>query len=268
MYTTSENATEFLKNDFPVLNALHLEMPECDVKGRKNTLDSFQKSDNCYVYCAQRSCSAAKNYISANADVLADKCAQITYLHNGALSMPPSLLVDGDKCHSNILKHNSKGNCITCTADTSIDVYLNNVKHEGATYSNANLPRPEWYARKQIYSKLPPQFSQDQRYLVPVLHEPVGDTLVEFDPKSLGMEEDALLAFWASKKTSTVAEAHRAYGNFENSGITKCSKNKCRFVLERPASYTADGKVSKPHIHMTHWEGSQWSDNVKTIHIP
>lgn len=251
------------------INALHADMPECDRASRSTTLEDLERASHCYVYCAQRSCGAAKDFMIANADEISEKCDAVTYLHNGALGMNESELVDGATCHANVVAHNSvqKTGCLNCDARSSVDVGLvvNGETRSGAQYLPARPSSPEWFKRASIWSRHPPQFSRDARYAnPPQTHDPSGGARVRLDTTGTGIREDATLAFWASKPDARVREAHDAYDDFTNSGIVQCERRTCEFTVDTPGAYTADGRVFRPHIHVAEWRGDHWGD-VATV---
>ena len=87
---------------------------------------------------------------------------------------------------------------------------------------------------------------------------------MRLDTTGTDLGEDALLAFWASKSSDRVREAHDAYDDFANGGIVQCDARTCEFTLDPPASYTTDGKVFRPHFHVSEWQGDRWGD-IKTV---
>lgn len=251
------------------LNALHTSMPECDRASRSATLEDLDRASHCYVYCAQRSCGAAKDFMVERADDLAAKCDAVTYLRNGALGMNESELVDGGRCHANIVAHNSvqKTGCLNCDASSPVDVDLiiNDEKRSGAQYLQARPSAPDWFKRASIWSRHPPQFSRDPRYAnPPQTHDPRGSARMRLDTTGTGIRENATLAFWASKPDTHVREAHDAYDDFTNSGIVQCERHTCEFTVDTPGAYTADGTVFRPHIHVSEWRGDHWGD-VATV---
>lgn len=247
------------------LNALHGALPECDHASHAATLEGLERASHCYVYCAQRSCDAAKDYLVSRADELEAKCDATTYLHNGALGMHESELVDGAGCHANIVEHNAVQDtgCLNCDARTTVDVALalDGQERVGAQFLPTRPSAPEWFKRASIWSRLPPQFSRDARYAnPPQAHDPRGSTTVRLDTTGTGIAEDATLAYWASKPDERVREAHDAYDDFTNSGIVACERRTCGFTVDAPGAYTADGKVFRPHIHVAEWKGDHWGD--------
>lgn len=251
------------------INALHADMPECDRASHSATLRDLKHAPHCYVYCAQRSCGAAKEFMIENADEIEAKCDEVTYLHNGALGMHQSELKDGATCHANVVAHNTvqEVGCLNCDGRSTVDVGLtvNGEERAGAQYLAARPSAPEWFKRSSIWSRHPPQFSCDARYAnPPQTHDPSGSERVRLDTTGTGIQEDAKLAFWASKPDERVREAHAAYGDFSNSGITQCNRHTCEFTVDAPGAYTADGTVFRPHIHVSEWKGDHWG-SVATV---
>ena len=259
------------------LNALSENMPECDRKRSMSTLDrldSFKTPPHCRVYCAQRSCDAAKTFLKEHDDALSKKCASVTYLPGGALEMDQHDLVDGVACHRNIVAHNieDKGlqeGCLTCSGEkrTSIDMTIDGTVVD-ATYLKTNDEIPEWYRRSGIVGNLPTQFSCDKRYKgTPVVHDHKGSSKVKMDISKTDLPGNSILAYWGAKPSKTVRVAEQAYGTFNNSGIVQCKDSVCEFPIDPPSRYTEEGKVYKSHIHVTEWLGDRWNLNAKTIDI-
>ena len=249
------------------INALP-SMSECDRHHAMASLETPERADNCYVYCAQRSCHAAVNYMNEHAEELADKCAAVTYLRNGALGMPAIDLVGGDACHAKVISHNkeSDATCLTCEGGTQkVGLTINGIEDTSAVYSVTDDDPPDWFARSNVWSNVPPQFSDARYHNPPVPHHPAGSLKLRLDTSTLPLDKDAVLAYWASEDDGRVREAHAAYGNFANSGIVQCRKNVCEFSLNPPGRYTADGQVFRPHLHFSEWKGDRWSSTTKTI---
>ena len=125
-----ERAPERVDANAVFLNALHDAMPECDRAAHAATLSDLAARDgaqapHCYVYCAQRSCGAAVDFMTSHADELQRGCSGVTYLHNGALGMRESELVDGATCHARVAAHNpvQETGCLNC-GDAAVDVAL------------------------------------------------------------------------------------------------------------------------------------------------
>ena len=210
------------------INALHSDMPECDRASHAATLDQLEtaKASHCYVYCAQRSCNAAVDFMASEADKLEERCDAVTYLHNGALGMSEAELVDGARCHARIVAHNTvqDSGCLNCDAQkqTAVGLTVDGQTLAGAQYLPARASAPGWFKRASIWSRHPPQFSRDARYTnPPQTHDPSGSVRVSLDTAGTGISEDAVLAFWASKPDEHVREAQDAYDDFTNSGIVQ-----------------------------------------------
>lgn len=258
------------KNDVYV-NALADEMPACDRLHDTVNLNALDHADTCFVYCAQRSCQAANEFMEKNAKELRHKCDDIVYLHNGALSMPANELKDGMKCHADIIefnrKHKENDGCLSCQGNTSIPV---DVEIDGQATTGEFLRTddaiPDWYIQNGIYSPLPPQFTCDGRYKHPVQPHAKGSSLLKV---MLPKEEprNSTIAFWAAKPAREIKEAHAAYDTFENAGIVQCVEHVCEIPLDLPGSYTADGKVFPRHLHYTEWAGDRWNMTARTINF-
>lgn len=254
------------------LNALADNMPACDRRNdRMARLDGIDHAATCYVYCAQRSCQAANDFMENNAPALRDKCEAIVYLHNGALSMAADDLADGQRCHADIVDFNRRDPdhaCLTCRNETSSPIAL---EIDGTSVSGRLLETddeiPDWYIRHNIYSPLPPQFTCDKRYAYPLTMHADGASTVKVRLPD-DARADSVIAFWAAKPASSVREAHEAYGDFANSGIVQCAEHVCEMKLDLPGVYTADGEVFPAHVHFTEWEGDRWNRVAKTINFP
>lgn len=257
------------------INALEDAMPECTRRegaSRLQNLDAANPRSVCYVYCAQRSCGAATEFLSKHSDELKRKCASVAYVPGGALEMDSAVLVDGDACHANIVAHNMKeglqDGCLTCQGDQKvpIPVRLNN-KAVKATYMPTSATVPDWYHRSGIVGSLPTQFSCDPKYRGqnPTPHQHGGSSSVLLDISKTGLPSDTLLAYWAAQSSTDIVVAEKAYGSFNNSGIVQCQHHKCAFSMNTPGQYTAEGKVFKRHIHVTEWLGDRWNLRAKTI---
>ena len=260
------------------INALSEEMPECDRKANARQLNSLSTEDplpTCYVYCAQRSCGAAKQFMMKHEFELSSKCESVLYLHGGALEMQPDELVDGTKCHANIIASNMKkgvqDGCLNCAADEKIalSMTMNDIP-VNATLMSTHDTIPDWFLRSGIVSTLPTPFSCDDRYRnAPTDHGPEGggNTRVRLDISNTDLPKDATLAYWAAHSRDKVVIAKDAYGDFTNSGIVHCKDNVCDFGVDYPGMYTAEGKVFKHHIHFTEWLGTHWNLTAKTIDL-
>lgn len=275
-------------DDVAFLNVLSESMPECDRKDASSMMnwkEEDTKKDVCYVYCAQKTCHAAKNFMDAHGKELQQRCETVVYLPEGALGMDPSDLVDGKLCHANIAKHNlSKGvqaGCLTCDEaegsdpnGTSVDVTVDDTPVE-ATYFETKRQVPEWFQRSGIVGFLPPPFSCDPRYKkTPIPHAPSSlssTAKVRMDISKTGLPRDALLGYWAAdggnKDEGDILVAEKAYGSFENSGIVQCVDAMCEFDLVPPRRYTTEGKVFKSHFHFTEWLGDRWNLDAKTVDV-
>lgn len=274
-------------NDVAFLNVLSEGMPECDRKNdpMMNWKDDDTKKDVCYVYCAQKTCHAAKNFMESHDEELRSRCGTVVYLPEGALGMHPSELVDGELCHANIAKHNLgkgvQGGCLTCEEaggsgseeeGTSVRVTVDDTPVH-ATYFETKREVPEWFQRSGIVGLLPPPFSCDPRYKEsPVPHAPSSLSSmakVRMDISETGLPRDAVLGYWAAHggKGDDILVAEKAYGSFENSGIVQCVDAMCEFDLVPPKRYTTEGKVFKSHFHFTEWLGNRWNLDAKTVDI-
>ena len=274
-FNSTEKYSDLVCEDVPksvYLNALADKLPECDRKTAMSTLSDGKHADMCYVYCAQRSCGAAKAYMQNNHKELRHKCSMITYLHNGALSMDPNDLVDGNACHNKITQSNKKkgvkSTCLTCDENdkgSKLPLKINGVVTPSQIVTTKGKV-PDWYQRRGIVASLPTQFSCDKRYNPPQPHQPErAASTFEIDISNTELPPDAILGYWASRKSNEIVEASRAYGNFDNSGIVQCRKSICEFKLDHPGMYTTEGKVYKPHVHFTEWKGDRWNMVAKTI---
>lgn len=258
------------------LNVLAEGMPECDRKEHSVTLDElkeFEEPPKCYVYCAQRTCTAAKKFMEEHSEELGKLCDTVSYLPGGALEMNPDDLVDGKACHAKIIEHNMKqgiqDGCLTC-GDGEEDQIKLEMTMDGdpvdATYYETKDVIPDWYKRAGIVGTLPTQFSCDKRYKTPVVHDN-GGVQVEMNIEKTGLPKNALIAYWGANPSTDVRVAPDAYDEFQNSGIAQCKEYQCKFKMNIPARYTADGKVYKKHLHVTDWDGFSWNLKAKTIDI-
>ena len=255
------------------LNALADDMPECDRVLNMARLDEVQTATSCYVYCAQRSCGAAKTFLERNADALFEKCTTVSYLHGGALEMRKEDLVDGEMCHRNILDSNAaKGlhdGCVTCDEKeaTVISMTIND-QPVTATYVTTDSTPPDWYLRNGIVGSLPTQFSCDERYKYPLqMHDSQGRASVKLDISKTDLPSGATIAFWAAHSNSSAVMDADAYGSFDNSGIVKCENSICDFHMDVPGRYSSEGKVYKQHLHLTEWLGDHWNLVAKTVDL-
>ena len=89
------------------VHALSDTMPACDLRRGVIAASDIEWGDVCHVYCAQPSCSAAKDHIATHAEEFG-RCAVVEYLSEGALAIEPSLLVDGTACHTAIQEWNAQ----------------------------------------------------------------------------------------------------------------------------------------------------------------
>jgi hypothetical protein len=251
------------------INALTEQMPECNrLKGAVSLGKVDEKSERCFVYCAQHSCDAARTYMINNESELKQRCHEVVYLPNGALAMDAKDLVDGDACHRNIIAHNVAKTeakpCLTCTGATESVGATYGDKYLNARYSNTQGGIPDWYLRHGIYSPLPQPFMCDKRFHPPRLHASDAP-LLQVNIGNTDVPADAIIGYWAAKENKSVLEAHEAYGDFGNSGITKCHKGICDMHINFPGQYTAEGEVHNPHVHFAVWKGEHWDTDVKTI---
>lgn len=260
------------------LNALSATMPMCDLadQQRMRTPDELSNERRCYVYCAQRSCHAAVDFMKEHADVLSEQCNELIYLRNGALSMPAERLRDGVSCHSSILEHNPPGDepCLTCGQRTEpLAVALDGVSQPEARYTTTHGDIPDWYYRVDMSSVLPRFFHCDEKFRqhppVPyaATQEPDAVDVTMAVPPGMSEERPLYLAYWAATPSDAVREAHVAYGDFSNRGIMRCD-DVCRFRMEPPGAYTAEGKTYEPHVHVSEWLGDHWSRTVGTVTFP
>lgn len=260
---------EFKAADAVYINALHDKMPECDRVEGVVALEKLTHADECHVYCAQRSCDAAQKFIATHADELEHKCGVVKYLHNGALAMPKSKLVDGAACHAKIVDFNKADEraCLTCKSTAQpIDAKLNGKPIE-ARYAVTDTNIPEWYLRTGNHAPLPNHFSTDPRHFNwPVLYSPPDATArLDIDISRTGLPADAVLGYWASRPSEETLEAGAAYDDFRNRGIAQCEAHKCVLRLDMPGAYTAEGRVFKPHVHFAEWAGEHWALDAKTV---
>lgn len=282
------------------LNALASSLPSCDRKTDGSTLASLTertkrdgaKVDRCYVYCAQRSCGAAKTWMEDNERALVSSCEEVVYLPSGALAMEEVDLVDGRSCHDGIVAHNPRAStsCLTCGDDTvpiTVSVRGEATPRRGLL-SESEERIPDWYRRDGTLSPLPSYLScassqtpserpddaaASRRRSLPrttgLARERAANesTLhVTVDLRGTSLPEDALLAYWAADPSERVRRATDAYGAFGNRGISQCSEGKCNLVVDRPGQYTEGGKVFPEHVHFTYWkDGTAWDTRVKTI---
>lgn len=259
------------------INALEDAMPECTRRDGAARLEELVTDDPravCYVYCAQRSCDAAKDYLKAHSGELKRKCTSVAYVPGGALEMPSAALVDGETCRAKIVAHNLKAGlqdgCLTCQADQKVPIAVRvDDQPVKATYMPTSATVPDWYHRSGIVGSLPTQFSCDPKYRgdTPTPHQRGGASRVLLDISKTGLPADALLAYWAARPSADVAVAEDAYGDFGNSGIVQCEDHKCAFSMDPPGRYTSEGKVFKSHLHVTEWLGDRWNLRAKTIDL-
>lgn len=260
------------------LNALPAGFESCDRRAdTMRRIDEEFAADMCYVYCAKRSCGAAEAFMQEHADALHQKCAMVTYLHNGALAMPPEDLVDGAACHASILAGEERSGermCVTCGEGEGvpISVTVDDEEVEARLVATSGSP-PDWYTRAGILAPLPTQFSCDDRYRAapvgPITHRPSAACAqtVRIDISDTDVPADSLLAYWAAKPSESIAPAAVAYDDFSNSGITRCDGTSCTLHVEPPGAYAADGEVFPPHIHFTEWLGDRWNTAARTINL-
>lgn len=268
-HATCEYAPARVGANDAYINVLSATLPQCDRKAERMLRDD-ERAETCHVYCAQRSCSAAKAYMHDHADALAARCERVVYLRNGALSMNPDDLVDGAACHAQILAHNARDDsCLTCRPDTGVPVRaaMDGGAIEGARLTDTDEGVPDWFRRANVWAPLPPNVTCDARARnPPVEHTPPGArSVLEFDTDDTPISPDATLAYWAAHTSSTIREAHVAYGAFENAGIASCAEGTCKLALDAPGSYTAEGKVFAPHVHFVQWRGDHWDPRVHTL---
>ena len=101
-----DNTNEIIQtHDGIFINALHENMPECNLKRGNNKLSDIREGDMCHVYCAQSSCAAAIQYMNENKEQFL-KCDVIHYIHQGAINMHEKHLSKGDECHLKIKAYN------------------------------------------------------------------------------------------------------------------------------------------------------------------
>lgn len=256
------------------VNVLSESMPACDRRtSMAASLDDVPPGHHCHVYCAQRSCHAATRYLREHADEVAARCeGGLTYLRNGALSMARDDLVDGAACHAQILSHNADADepCLTCadTEDTArpIAVDVDGARDPTARFQRTDGVAPDWYKRSDIWGELPSHFACEPEYRNPPrARDAQGAMRLTMDVSTTGLPADALLAYWAAAPGTGVREAHAAYGDFSNRGIVRCRDHVCRFTLDPPGRYTAEGKNFRPHLHFTEWRGDRWDSVTKTV---
>lgn len=268
------------------INVLADTLPDCNRKEGTTSLPELGSADKCYVYCAQESCTAADAFMTANADLLHSKCATTIYLREGALAMEPSELVGGASCHGAIRAYNAAAEdlapqtgCLTCQAGGGeaklVPVALGDASADAPLLSTSGTI-PDWFLEKHVYSPLPPQFTCDDRYkTTPEPHSPEGDDVVVFEMRDVsqaGLPSDATLSYWASEPHESGGDlpAPEAYGDFANSGITKCEAGVCRMPMRRPSPYTVGGERFAAHVHFTHWDDAdgRWALPARTVMFP
>ena len=252
------------------INALAEQMPECNrIEGTKSLGEVDGKSERCFVYCAQHSCDAARTYLTENRTELEQKCGEVVYLSNGALAMDSEDLVNGEVCHRNIIAHNVASTeakaCLTCTGETKSIPASYEDQDMNARYSATQGGIPDWYLRNGIYSPLPTPFMCDEKFKHPPILHAAKAPLLRVDITNTDVADNAIIAYWAAKTNESVLEAHEAYGDFSNSGITRCSEGICDMNINFPGQYRAEGEVHNPHVHFAVWKGHHWDTNVKTI---
>lgn len=273
-WTVQEHPPDKLGKNEVFFNALAKSAPECN-RVDNNKDGESGKLDKCYVYCAQRTCKAAEKFMRQHERGLREQCKEVVYLKGGALCMNKDKLIDGEKCHRDIAEYNKKQSgeetkpCYQCDADKGVDVGLviDGVETQASLLENEKKP-PAWYPCAGIAKtqRLPLQF-QRSKYepRKPQTHDVKDGALYRLDISNTDIHPNAYLAVWASEPSKGVLPAHEAYGSFDNSGIAKCVENLCTFRLRKPSSYTANGKVYKPHIHLVDHDGKKWNEDVRTL---
>ncbi len=247
-----------------------LDDTSCDRKQQTRNLDSVENGSSCFVYCAQRSCHAATDFMEKHQAELRQKCDKITYLPNGALAMDEDDLKDGRACHDHIIEYNKKASldskaCLTCVpGSVPIDAHFRGKSIE-ARYAVTDEKIPDWYKRRGIYSTLPTPFNCDHRFHPPELHVSKDAPELKLNINNTDLPKDAVIGFWASNPNKKVLEAGKAYGDFSNSGIVQCDDGICSLRVHYPSQYTAEGKVYNPHIHFTVWKGEEWDTLARTV---
>lgn len=203
---------------------------------------------------------------------LKERCNEVVYLKGGALCMKKEQLENGEKCHRDIAEYNlSKQGpeevkpCYQCgsagAADVSVTV--DGTEKQGSLLVNEDK-NPEWYKCAGLEERLPPQF-EDIEYETLVPHDVEDGSLYKLDISNSDIDANAYIGVWASEPSSSILPAHEAYGEFTNSALAKCEENMCTFRIKRPTSYTTNGKVYKPHIHLVEHDGVEWSQRIRTL---
>ena len=300
----SFNVCESSPNDIEYggvyINVLKDSLPQCD-RAHDTTLSigealekvrerGGEKFSDCNVYCAERYCGASHKEMVDKESEYMEACSSVNYIRSGALGMREEDLVDGKSCREAIVKTNKEANasCLTCIKEEVEPALLlvNGVIKEGATISmtsSSNGP-PDWYARSGAWGNLPPFFHTD-----PVFSSkadklesvyPSGSSGIEtlsltLDLRGTSFSEASsprtkrVLAFWAAEDGGRGAEeAHIAYGNFGNRGISICEEDVCEMKVRKPGQYFAEKKLYPRHVHFTEWKGDRWSQDVGTINFP
>ena len=161
--------------------------------------------------------------------------------------------------------------CVTCHSHKhaiSVELLVDGEEypaHMVATVGTA----PEWYTKTGIYSSLPRQFTCDERYRRETLevHSPSWGRQVCLNTRNTTLQSDAIIAYWAAKRSSEITGPADAYGDFENAGIAQCIDHQCCFRMELPGKYAVDDVVYPSHFHLTHWTGDRWSQVAQTVNM-
>ena len=276
------------------IHALAETMPQCDRKRDLTTIGDLaplqpEEERNCYVYCAQRTCSAAEAFVEDgdNRKTLSEGCKSVFVVEDGSLGMRADELTDGNACHKSILDYNrsrrlgtdegSPAHCVGCTTERTaiIPLTIDDVSSKGALVDSKD-EIPSWFLSEGIYSALPPHISCSARGSAykplgkdpPVTETRCGSEIV-MDTSGSSVPANATIAYWAATPSDVGdREAASAYGDFSNSGIAKCDEHECKMRVSLPSSYAEEGVLYEPHLHFTVWNGDSWDLNVKTVVLP
>lgn len=256
---------------YAFLNALSSTLPECDRTDAMTTLDDDKNFDVCFVYCAQPSCDAGEKFIARHLDALQQKCGSVVHISDGAIAMEPNDLVGGEACRSKIEGFNTgapstREGCLTCGDTSPLEGVTLDGRPVPASYALTEETAPEWYRREGNFGPLPPFFACDPRFRSnpPTVHERGGDTTFSIPVEGIG---DGYLAYWASQPTTETLPAAKAYGDFSNRGVTRCSEDRCTFRADFPGRYTEDGDTFPPHVHYTTYADQSWQPAASTVNF-
>ena len=91
-WRTQETPQDALQEGDVFINAL----PQNTACERVDNNQPEGKADRCFVYCAQRTCDAAVNFMIDHEWGLKERCNEVVYLKGGALCMKKEQLEDGE----------------------------------------------------------------------------------------------------------------------------------------------------------------------------